>query len=70
MNKFEQVTSDGHRGVPMPMSEGDGASGVPCWGAGLYSEVQCFMGNGHMGTPTDRNTPVKTLPSRNFVGSR
>ena len=35
-------------------------------GAGaVYSEVQCIMGNGHMGTPspceqTDRQTRVKT----------
>ena len=46
---------------------------VPCpEGAGvgsLYSEVQCIMGNGHMG-PVDRQTRVKTLPSRNFAGGR
>ena len=38
-------------------------------GGVLYSEVQCIMGNGHMGIPLwiDRHTPVKTLPSRNFV---
>ena len=31
--------------------------------------VQCIMGNGHMGIPkqNDRQTSVKTLPSRNFV---
>ena len=36
---------------------------------GRYSEIQYIMGNGHMGTLTeqnDRQTPVKTLPSRKF----
>ena len=45
--------------------------GVPISG-GLYSEVQCIMGNGYMGTPpVDRMTDkirMKTLPSHNFVG--
>ena len=29
------------------------------WGGALYIEVQCIMGNGHMGDPlwTDRHTP-------------
>ena len=40
---------------------------------GLYSDVQCITGNGHMGTlPVDRmtngQTGLKTLPSRNIVG--
>ena len=45
-------------------------------GAGLgalYSEVQCMMSNGHMGTPcgqNDRQTRLKTLFSCNFVGGR
>ena len=30
---------------------------------GLYSNVQCTMGNGHMGPPTNRQTWLKTLPS-------
>ena len=35
----------------------------------LYGDVQCIMGNGHVGTPPlDRQTPMKILPSRNFVG--
>ena len=42
MNKFEQVFIDGHQ-----MLLGGGT---------LYSEVQCIMGNGHMGTPMDRLT--------------
>ena len=50
-----------------------GGKGVPMSG-GLYSEVQCIMGNGYMGTPPmDRmtnKTRVKTLPSRNFGGGR
>ena len=40
---------------------------------GLYSEVQCIMGNGHIGTPSNpvnRQTRTKTLPSRNFVERR
>ena len=62
MNKFEQVSSDGHQmsltwggvragGGPMSDIQGAGASG-------LYIEVQCIMGKGHMGTPfpMDRQT--------------
>ena len=37
---------------------------------GLYSEVQYNTGNGHMGTPLNKQTPAKTLPSRNFVYKR
>ena len=60
VNKFEQVSSGGHQmslaeWVPCLMSK------VPCLksrGWALYSEVQCILGNGHMGTPlwTDRDT--------------
>ena len=35
------------------------------------SEVQYIIDNSHMGTPpeqNDRQTPFKTLPSRNLVG--
>ena len=47
----------------------------PCTeGWSLYGEVEYIMGNGHMGPPdpqqNDRQTPVKILPSRNFVGGR
>ena len=47
VNKFEQVSSLGHmmsvaRGVGLERRGADG------WGF-LYSEVQCIMGNGHMG---------------------
>ena len=38
------------------------------WGSGtLYIEDHCIMGNGHMGSPVDRQTRLKTLPSHNFV---
>ena len=45
---------------------------------GLYSEIQCFMGNGRMGTPlpmwtywlTDVQTRMKTILSHNCVGGR
>ena len=57
-----------------------GGSHVSCpegWGqlvGAMYSEFQCIMGNGLMGTPSfgqnDRQTRLKTLPSRNFVGER
>ena len=50
VNKFEQVSSDGHRMSPAEA----GAWGCQGWdwgggAAGLYSEVQCIMSNGHMG---------------------
>ena len=36
---------------------------------GPCNEIQCIMGNGHMGTHSvNRQTKVKTLPSRTFVG--
>ena len=79
MNKLEQVSSDHQmslaggprsdvKGVPSLIS-GGGAKGV----GDLYSEVQCIISNGHMtgsSLPPDGHTPVKTLPSRNFVGGR
>ena len=34
----------------------------------LYSEVQCIMGNGHMGPFMDRHTRLKILPYRKFGG--
>ena len=55
MNKFEQVSSDDHGGGGRA-----GSKGVPCPGdSTLYAEVQCIMGNGHIGIPceqTDRQT--------------
>ena len=38
-------------------------------------EFQCIMGNGHLASSheqndTDRQTWPKTLPSRNFIGTR
>ena len=62
MNKFQQVSSLGHQ-VSLPVGgvfpvRGDVAGGavqkgIPVQGAGgfLYDEVQCIMGNGHMGPP-------------------
>ena len=49
MNKFEHVRRLGF---------GD-------WGLGvsLYDEVQCIMGNGHMGPHVDGQTELTTLPS-------
>ena len=47
------------------------------WGWGgaerLYSDVQCIMGNGYMGTPdypslVSRQKLMKTLPFHNFAG--
>ena len=53
------------------MSAMVGSCTVSLSGQGLYSEVQCIMGNGHMATPqTELQTPVKTIPSRSFVGGR
>ena len=55
MDTFEQVTSDDHK---MSLAGGKiqagGVQGLISrgWvGARLYSEVQCIMGNDHMGTP-------------------
>ena len=86
MNRFEQVSSDGHQMSPVGRGAEPGGSrvwrgararGVPGpmgWRV-LYSEVQSIMGNGHMGTPhphrhNDGQTRLKTLPSSNFVGAR
>ena len=49
MNKFEKVFSDGHQ-----MSLTGGGAGGPMSGERVgtwYSEVQCIMGNGHIGLP-------------------
>ena len=53
MNRFEQVSSDGHQ-----MSLAEGGShvwkwGGPGWGGDLYSEVQCIMGNDHIAPRTE-----------------
>ena len=36
----------------------------------LYGEVQCIMGNVHMGPLVDRQIRLKSLPSRNFFGGQ
>ena len=52
----EQVSSDGHQMLLV-----GGGAGVPClmsWG-GLYSEVQCIMGNGDPPAPVNsENIPL------------
>ena len=59
MNKFEQVSSDRHQ-MSLAVGLGPGGPrGTGEAGAGrLYSEVQCIMGNGYMGTlpSVDRQT--------------
>ena len=51
-----------------------GHSQSPAQRDSLSGEVQCFMGNGHMGPSAygqnDRQTRLKTFPSHNFVGGR
>ena len=50
VNKFEQVSSEGHQiSLAGPLSD------VRAGGGGLYSEVQCIMGNGHMESPLPEN---------------
>ena len=41
-------------------------------GGSLYGEVQYIMGNWtpHVNRLSDRPTPLKTLPFRNFVGGQ
>ena len=54
MNKFEEVSSDHHQ-MPLaggPHSDVEGAGEMVTWDPSLW---------------IDRHTPVKTLPSRNFV---
>ena len=67
---------------PLPLGLGLGLLLDQGWGGshvwylrGLYSEVQCIIGNGHMVTllPVDRMTDrsrLKTLPSQNLVGGK
>ena len=61
-NKFEEIHRDGYHmvtGVPVQSRDelkGSLYSEVSCL-VGPYSEVQCAMGNGHMGAPRkDRQT--------------
>ena len=70
VNKFEEVCSDLHQ---MSLADGVGLGGVPRSHAkGVRLEVQCIMGNGHMGTPcelTDRPTRLKThFPETSLAG--
>ena len=68
VNKFEEVFSVCHQisltGAPISHIRGGGGG----WGkGGLYSEVQCIIGNGHIGIPppwteclTDGETRLET----------
>ena len=61
--------SDVQRGLMSDVQEEIGARAWR-WGV-LYSEIQCIKSNSHMGTPpVNRQTRVKTLPSRNSVDGR
>ena len=57
-NKFERVQGHAGPGLKVPVQRrglgpGGGVSGQRGTGPGgvLHAEVQCIMGNGHMGTP-------------------
>ena len=76
MNKFEQVSGDGHQisladvGTHILYLEGAGAGGgsytvrsKPLW-------VMVTGGLLPVDRMTNRQTSLKTLPSRNFVGGR
>ena len=42
-------------------------------GGSLYDEVQCSVGNGHMGSPcgqNDEQTQLEILPFLNYIGGR
>ena len=71
VNKFEQVSSDGHQ-----MSPADWAGpGIPCL-MSRKGPSSCTVRSNALwlmvtrGPPMDRQTCLKTLPSRNFVGGR
>ena len=45
--------------------------GLEGYGGSLYGEIQCIMGDVKWDPPheqTNRQTQLKTLPNRNFVG--
>ena len=71
MNKIEQVSSGGHQmslagdmvgGSIGFMLAARGDPLVPFLGGGHYSDVQCIMGDDHVGHPgqNDRQTWLKT----------
>ena len=62
MNKFEQVSSDGHQ-----ISLAGGSRFDVQWGMVLYSEVQCIMGNGHMGSTANGQTDTQTDTCENIT---
>ena len=72
LNKFEHVW-----GVSLYRGGWLGGSlygGVPVRGGlgkgFLYGEVQCIMGNGHMGLPVDRHDWKHYLPATSLVGGK
>ena len=54
--------------------QGDGVVGGPMSGRELYSEVQCIIGNGHMGPPihrlTNRHDWKHYLPAPSLAGGK
>ena len=65
VNKFEQVSSDGHQ---ISLAKKGLKLGVPCLMAREGGHMRISIHN--VNRQTDRQTRVKTLPSRNFVGGR
>ena len=70
MNEFEQVFSDRHwmstAGVVSTQLPCPGGTQAPCPGeGGLYSEVQCIMGNGHMGSPCGQTDARENITFHN-----
>ena len=67
VNKFEEVFSNDHQ-----MSVGVGRSHIWYPWGGVCTQVKCggvgtMRSNAPWDPPVDRQTPVKTLPSHNFV---
>ena len=70
--EVQEVSSDDTRchqqvgqGKGGPMSRGGARTE-----RALNSEIQCIMGNGHMGPPNRITDTCESLPSCNFVGGR
>ena len=69
LNKFEHVQGPVHGGGGIVCVWGGALE--PCIGAGsLCGEIQCIMGNGHVGPPWEQNDTTETIASRSFVGGR
>ena len=63
MNTFEQVYSNHHH---ISLAGRDPKSNVQ-WRVGLYSVVQCIMGNGHMGPTPHGQTDTQTNTCENIT---